>query len=242
MAVTKELEFIDAKLGKEFSEVARHKNQIEFINIAAHEMKVPLQTVLAYAELLSKEPEKSYLYVEPILRNAKMLQSITRNLLDLSRIENQSIRLNREIFELTELISSTVADQVPSITKNYQNLKIVKPTSHIFVNADKDKITQVLCNLLANAIKFTADGTISITAKKRVTQNDVIVSVKDSGIGINQGILPLLFSKFISTSPDGLGLGLFITKNIISAHGGSIWAQNNHNSKGATFSFTLPLY
>ena len=241
MAVTKELEFIDAKSGKEFSEVARHKNQIEFINIAAHEMKIPLQTVLAYAELLSNEPEKSYLYVEPILRNAKMLQSITRNLLDLSRIENQSIRLNREIFELTELISSTVADVVPSISKNYQNLKIVKPTSRIFVNADKDKITQVLCNLLANAIQFTIDGTISITTKK-ITQNEVIVSVTDNGIGINHTILPLLFSKFISTSPDGLGLGLFITKNIISAHGGRIWAQNNHNSKGATFSFTLPLY
>jgi signal transduction histidine kinase len=110
------------------------------------------------------------------------------------------------------------------------------------VNADKDKITQVLCNLLANAIKFTTDGTISITTTKRIAQNDVVVSIKDNGVGINPTIIPLLFSKFISTSPDGLGLGLFITKNIISAHGGRIWAQNNPNEKGATFSFLLPLY
>jgi signal transduction histidine kinase len=242
LAVINKPEYMDVNLGKEFFEAARYKNQIDFINISAHEMQVPLQSVLTYSELLSKEPEKSYLYVEPILRNAKMLQSITRNLLDLSRIENQSIRLNREIFELSELISSTVADIVPGITKNYQNLKIVKPTSHIFVNADKDKITQVLCNLLANAIKFTTDGTISISATKRIEQNDVVVSVKDNGIGIDHTILPLLFSKFISTSPDGLGLGLYITKNIISAHGGKIWAQNNPNGKGATFSFLIPLY
>lgn len=236
----KELELVGSKSEEEVLELAQHRKQNEFINIAAHEMKVHIQTILTFSEVLSKQEEKNQRYVEPILRNARKLQSISRNLLDLSRIENQIVNLNREVFDLSGFISSTMDDVAPSLTKNYQAIKFVKPQSGVLVNADKDKMGQVICNLLANAIKFTASGTISVNVEKSTRKNEVIVSVKDSGLGINPRVLPMLFSKFVSTSPDGLGLGLFITKNIIEAHGGRVWAKNN-NGKGATFSFTLPI-
>lgn len=240
LVAAKELEVMGAKSEEEFLELGQHRKQTEFVNIAAHEMKAHIQTILTYSEMLSKQETKNKKYVEPIMRNAKRLQSIARNLLDLARIENQSIILNKETFDLSELVSSTMDDVVPSLAKNYQTLKVVKPEPNILVNADRDKIAQVICNLLANAVKFTVSGTISATIEKRARQNQVVVSVKDSGLGINPHILPMLFSKFVSTSPDGLGLGLFITKSIVEAHGGKIWAQNNVG-RGATFSFTIPL-
>lgn len=240
LATVNEFELIEPKLENDFLESVRHRKQIEFVNIAAHELKAPLQTILTYSEMLNKNPQKGTLYVEPILRNAKRLQRLTRNLLDLSRLENQSLKLNMETFDLTELISDAVADLVPSLSKKYQNLTVVKPTSAIFVHADKERVMQVICNLLANAIKFTTNGTISISAEKRIKHHEIVLTIKDSGLGITPSILPLLFSKFVSTSPEGLGLGLFITKSIIDAHGGRVWAHNNRGEKGATFSFTLP--
>lgn len=225
----------------DFLEISRHRKQVEFINIASHEMKAPLHTILTFSELLQKDPNKSTVYVEPILRNAKRLQRLSRNLLDLSRIENQSIRLNKESFDLTELISTICDDMTKSIDENYHNIAIMKPSKSVLITADKERITQVICNLLGNAIKFTANGIISITVEKQIRKNTITVSVMDSGLGINPTIESALFSKFVSTSHDGLGLGLFIAKSIVEAHGGRIWAQNNVDENGATFSFTLPL-
>jgi signal transduction histidine kinase len=224
----------------DFPEVTRHRKQVEFVNIAIHEMKMPLHNILNFSEFLQKDPSKSNLYVEPILRNAKRLERLSRNLLDLSHIENQSLELNKERFDLTELISSIYEDISKSLDKKCHDATLLKLSRPIFINADKERLSQVICNLLANSIKFTSNGMISIT----IEQNDkekVTISVKDNGIGINHAISSSLFSKFVSTSHDGLGLGLFITKNIVEAHGGQIWAHNNINEKGATFSFTLPV-
>ena len=102
---------------------------------------------------------------------------------------------------------------------------------------DRSRLTQVISNLLNNAVKFTTEGTISIGTEKK--DNQVIVSIKDTGSGIEHEILPRLFSKFSAKSFEGTGLGLFISKNI-EAHGGRIWAENNADGKGATFSFSLP--
>lgn len=109
----------------------------------------------------------------------------------------------------------------------------------LFVHADKDRIVQVLSNILINSIKFTKNGSITIDVKR--TYNRVFFKIRDSGPGIDKEILPRLFDKFITGSPSGTGLGLYICKNIIEAHGGNIWAKNNDENKGATFTFTLPI-
>ena len=110
-----------------------------------------------------------------------------------------------------------------------------------FVNADKARIIQVLSNLLGNALKFTKEGNIIINIKKINEDQQVMVTIKDSGTGIDPEILPRLFTKFATKSEEGTGLGLFISKSIVEAHGGKMWAENNSNGIGATFYFTLPL-
>jgi signal transduction histidine kinase len=138
------------------------------------------------------------------------------------------------------MILNAIADSRNQSKKGYKdNIKLVSKED-IFIVADEARIYQVISNLLNNAIKFTCEGTIIIaTVEKR--DRYVIVSIKDSGTGIDSEIFPRIFSKFATTSEIG-GMGLFISKSIIEAHGGKIWALNNNGGeKGATFYFSLPL-
>jgi signal transduction histidine kinase len=143
-------------------------------------------------------------------------------------------------------MAASVLDDYRNGIKNGKNLKLVllnadKPA---FVVADRGRISQVLSNLVSNALKFTKSGTISVSAeevKNDDKKKEFIVSVKDTGTGIDSDILPRLFTKFVSKSDTGTGLGLFISKSIVEAHGGRIWAENNKDRKGATVSFRLPL-
>jgi signal transduction histidine kinase len=225
----------------------QEKMQKEFIDIAAHELRTPVQPILGLSEVLqSKEQdEEKRTLLEIILRNAKRLQRLTQDILDISRIESQSLKLNKEKFNINDLISNVVQDYRNSIEKDHNITLIYEPKMDInfFVEADWYRITQVISNLLNNAIKFTKEGTISVTLerKKEYNQQEVLVSVKDSGTGIHSDILTRLFSKFASDAEKGTGLGLFISKSIVEAHGGRIWGENNIDGKGATFSFTLPL-
>jgi signal transduction histidine kinase len=225
----------------------QEKMQKEFIDIAAHELRTPVQPILGLSEVLqSKEQdEEKRTLMEIILRNAKRLQRLTQDILDISRIESQSLKLNKEIFNINDLISNVVQDYRNSFEKDHNITLVYEPKMDInfFVEADWYRITQVISNLLNNAIKFTKEGTISVTLerKKEYNQQEVLVSVKDSGTGIHSDILTRLFSKFASDAEKGTGLGLFISKSIVEAHGGRIWGENNIDGKGATFSFTLPL-
>lgn len=179
------------------------------------------------------------------MRNGRRLQKLTENILDATKIESQSLNLNIEQFNINDLAAAIVQDYRTQIEKT--NLKLVyepKEEKTILVHADKNRLTQVFANLLNNAIIFTKEGIISMSIQKDDSQ--VIVSIKDAGSGIDPEILPRLFSRFASKSFTGTGLGLFISKNIIEAHGGRIWAQNNADfngglEKGATFYFSLPL-
>jgi len=226
------------------------KMQKEFINIASHEMKTPTQAILGYSELLQTHPERRQEIIQAIQRNAARLRKLTSDLLDITRIESQSLRLNIARFNLNDFMSSVIRDCKSSLDSNNDNIKLVynEPLSKgdLLIEADKGRLTQVISNLLDNAIKFTKKGTIFITSEKK--DNHVIVSVKDSGDGIHPEIFPRLFSKFATKSETGTGLGLFISKSIIEAHsGGKIWAENNNTisgnkeEKGATFAFSLPL-
>jgi signal transduction histidine kinase len=226
--------------------------QREFINIASHEMKTPTQAILGTSGLLKYYPERKDELIEIIQRNAKRLQTLIGNILDVKRIESQTLMLNTERFDMRELVSSVIEDY--NDRAKVGNIQIINKNSNsinpIFVQVDRDRIVQVLSNLLSNAIKFTKQGEISINLFEKIQDNggkkEVIVSVTDTGSGINVEIFERLFSNFASKSYQGTGLGLFICKSIIHAHGGRIWAENNNNidgdksSGGATITFSLP--
>jgi signal transduction histidine kinase len=235
------------------------KMQKEFINIAAHELRTPIQPILGLTQVIrskmgDREGEEGSELLNVISRNAKRLYQLTENILDITKIESNSLQLNKEQFDLREMILNAMSD-CKSQLKEHDNVRLEflsKEAEDVFVQADKTRISQVICNLLNNAIKFTQQGKcqenikISISLKQRTdddvdNKKEVVVTIKDTGIGIASEIMPRLFEKFATKSERGTGLGLFISKSIVEAHGGRIWAENNKNEKGATFSFSLPI-
>ena len=215
----------------------------EFINLAAHELRTPSQSIIGYSEMLKDLPERNKQYEEAISRNAERLYSLVTNMLSIARIESQTMKLNKTVFDLNVKIENVIRDvrQQVEIRKADKVRIDFKPSGRINIIADKEKIFQVFANLLNNAIKFTSEGAINISVKEKEKSNEAIVTIKDSGPGIDPDIIPHLFSKFKTKSEKGLGLGLYISKNIVEAHQGKIEAFNNPNSKGATFIVTLPL-
>jgi signal transduction histidine kinase len=228
------------------------KMQNEFINIASHEMKTPTQAILGYSKLIQRHPEKRDEMIEAISRNASRLQRLTSDILDVTRIETGSLRLNLEKFDLNEVISDIVNDYRNEIERSDSDVKLIHQGCNeiIRIEGDKNRLTQVISNLVGNAIKFTSQGSITVKSEieKEEQNNKVRVSVKDTGSGIDSEIMPRLFTKFVAKSNAGTGLGLFISKSIIEAHGGKIWALNNPSSYGnswgvcgATFTFNISL-
>jgi two-component system, OmpR family, sensor histidine kinase VicK len=218
------------------------KLQREFINIASHEMKTPTQAILGYSELLETDPKNNAEIIASLKRNANRLQRLTNDILEVSRIESQTLRLNKEKVNINEKIREII-DDVRNQIQNPNDLQVnfLEAKHPIHLEADKTRLYQVIANLLTNAIKFTNEGTITVSADVNDNNNELIVTVRDSGEGIHSDIIPRLFTKFATKSNAGTGLGLYISKNIIEAHGGRIWAENNQDGKGANFTFTLPL-
>jgi signal transduction histidine kinase len=224
----------------------------EFINIAAHELRAPIQPILALAELLRRRisggsavgGSKDIEDVDIIIRNAKKLLRLEQNMLDMTKIEDKSLKLDKEKINLIESIQHVINDFDNELSKGKIQLVFIQPLEKepIFVNADKVRISEVISNLLGNAIKFTTkQAGRSITIKTQKKDRQAIVSIKDTGSGIDPYIKPKLFSKFATNSPGGTGIGLFICKSIVEAHGGAIWGENNVDAKGATFTFSLPI-
>ena len=229
---------------------AHDRMQKEFINIAAHELRTPTQAILGYSELLQNVPGKlSADMLKSLTRNAYRLQSLITDILDVAKIESGSFLIEKEKLNLTDLISTVIEDAKNQVKISGKKIEISyfdkqmqeaqQEKKDLIVEADKERILQVLSNLLSNALKFTKEGSISVTKEK--LENEVIVKVKDSGSGIDLEIFPKLFEKFATKSEKGTGLGLFISKNIMEAHGCRIWAENNPDGLGATFAFSLPV-
>ena len=225
------------------------KMQKEFINIAAHELRTPIMPILGEVEIIEEDldPKTKTVKVEEeqiqlIIRNAKRLDRLASDILDVTKIESNSLKLEKVYFNLNDVLSNSIRDiqnQVSSGDIGTKNIKIFYEPVDIKVSGDKERINQVVSNLLSNALKFTDEGFIKI--KMENTNNSVMISVEDTGSGIHPEIFPRLFCKFATKSDKGTGLGLYISKNIIDAHGGRIWAQNNRSGIGATFFFSLPL-
>ena len=226
-----------------------NKMQEEFINVAAHELRTPIQPVLSLSELLLSKKGDIEQYeeiLESINRNGKRLQRLAENILDVTKIESQSLQLKKEKFILNDLILSIFTNYESHMKKaEISNVKLAMAPKEdiVLVEGDKERLTQVFDNILSNAIKFTKEGRITVSIE-RMKENDKefgVVSVKDTGSGIDSEILPRLFTKFATKSQTGTGLGLYISKRIIETHGGKVWAENNLQETGATFSFSIAL-
>jgi two-component system, OmpR family, sensor histidine kinase VicK len=229
------------------------KMQKEFINIAAHELRTPIQPILGLADIarskIKLEDKELGLLLDVIARNAKRLQRLTEDILDVSRIESQNLKLNKQHVDLRIIIMNVFEDYKNEV-QNKNNKKKIElryastEKDALIVNADKQRLIEVISNHLSNAIKAVEErGEISISVERGnddVSQH-IVVRVRDTGQGIDAEIMPRLFTKFATKSFEGTGLGLYISKSIVEAHGGKIWAENNTDGRGATFTFTLPL-
>ena len=250
---------------------ATEKTEKEFINLAAHELRTPAHAILGYAELammeannedtIDSDSEKRGDYIAAVYRNALRLQRLTKDILDVARIESNILKLNKDRFDLAEKINDVINDiahtQIVNNAETKDNTEVIfnKPVNPLFVNADKVRINEVISNLLCNAVNATKNnGKITVSARfiesamnnsayinDKDTKTCAIVSIKDSGAGIDPEIMPRLFTKFATKSESGLGLGLYISRSIIEAHGGKIWGENNKNEEGATFGFSLSI-
>ena len=237
------------------------KMQTEFVNIAAHELRTPVQPILGMVDILKgyisgqTKTEITDRQLAILDRNARRLQKLSTEILDATRIESGTLRLDLEVVDINEKVKNVIED-APSLIPKGQSIDIqFKPATDesgnpisLLVVADKLRIFEVISNLVRNAIQFSSkigkEGgrTITITTGKKADSNQAIVSVRDQGVGISPDMLPRLFTRFSTDKESGgTGLGLFIAKNIVEAHGGRIWAENNKDGKGATFTFTLPL-
>jgi signal transduction histidine kinase len=238
--------------------------QTEFINIAAHELRTPIQPILGMVDILKdyiSGQSKTEITNEQLAildRNARRLQKLSAEILDATKIESGTLRLDLEVVDINEKVKNVIEDAKSLIPKEGQSIDIqFKPATDesgnpipLFVVADKLRIFQVISNLVRNAIQSSSKigkergGAITITTGKTADNSHAIVSVRDQGVGISPDMLPRLFTRFSTNKESGgTGLGLFIAKNIVEAHGGKIWAENNfkNGERGATFSFTLPL-
>ncbi|HEU4443213.1 MAG TPA: sensor histidine kinase [Nitrososphaeraceae archaeon] len=222
------------------------KLQREFINIAAHELRTPLQPILGLSQILESEFGERSEEMKVIARNARRLERLTQDILDVSKIESGALTLKIQTIDLDEAISSVIIDYRNNLvhairTENAkkEKVKIEYEPKKLMVKGDRERIHQVISNLINNALRFTKEGAIIV--KTQVIGDLAQITVKDTGSGIDPEIMPRLFEKFVTKSEKGTGLGLYISNSIIQAHGGKMWAENNADGKGATFTFTLPL-
>ena len=258
---TQELEYANKSLLSKSNELQRVNSQLieinkkleindkvqkEFVNVAAHELRTPIQSIMGYSELSTKLPEKRVEYNNMIKKNVERLSKLSDDILEVARIESGTMQIEQHDFNIVDLLIESVNDlkarlKGKHLNDNISNVNIDMslPQHPVIVKGDRSKIFQVISNLLCNAEKFTDSGTISVSVIDDLSKKSAIVSVEDTGKGVDKEMVPKLFTKFSAKSEHGTGLGLYICKNIVEAHGGSIWFDETKN--GARFSFSVPL-
>ena len=245
---TKELQETTKKLSY------HDKLQKEFIDIAAHEFRTPIQSVLSYSEMIHTNLKNFDQYFDRIIRNAKRLEKLTEDVLDVSRIEGRNLQLTKSYFDLNHTIRQVIEDHQKEALDKEIKISFDSKNVTTTIHADEARLQQVIDNLLSNAINFTNKGNIIVSSfrgtedtngkiddSNNSDKESIVVEIKDTGAGINPEMVPRLFEKFATRSISGTGLGLYISKSIIDSHGGRIWAYNNKDGKGATFTFMLPV-
>jgi signal transduction histidine kinase len=258
---TQELEYANKSLLSKSNELQRLNSQLiginkklemndklqkEFVNVAAHELRTPIQSIMGYTELSKKLPEKRVEYDSMITKNVERLSKLSDDILEVARIESGTMQIIPHDFNIVDVLTDSVNELKARLKGKFLDdntsnvgIELSLPQHPVIVKGDKNKIFQVLSNLLSNAEKFTDSGTITVSLNDDISKKTAIISVEDTGKGVDKEIIPKLFTKFVAKSERGTGLGLYICKNIVQAHGGSIWFDGT--KKGAKFSFSIPL-
>lgn len=236
----------------------KNETQRQFLNIAAHELRNPIQPILGLAEVMLSNKNLNVIQQEELLRiivnNAKKLHFLTNNLLDIARIDENLFSLDLQELDILQLANDAIKETKSQITDKKIKIILKCGDNSLNVIGDKIRLNQVFLNLINNSIKYTNEGGDIVVSIKRISSqnsksnndnnanndNVALVQIIDKGLGIPPPIIQKLFLKFTKGSKTGTGLGLFICKNIVEGHGGKIWAENNID-KGATFSFTIPI-
>jgi signal transduction histidine kinase len=221
-----------------------NETQIQFIKETAHEIRNPIQSILGLAEVMlsNKNPDPGHVedLLRIIIKNAKKIKLLTDNILEAARIDSQLLTLNMEEFDLVESVKDLIKDLKSQIRDKKISLVLKCNEDSILLVADKLRLSQVVLNLINNAINIVQEGEIIVSLERQDNNNTLLIRIIDDGSGIPSNIKDKLFKKFVTGSKSGTGLGLYICKNIIEKHGGKIWADNNKN-KGANFNFTIPI-
>ena len=217
--------------------------------MAAYELRTPTQSIIGYCEMLEVFPERIKRYVETLKRNAERLNTLTSDILDVTKIEAGILKPNMSKFNLTDTINETIADMIKKayampgesgINKNIPtiNFDSVHP---VFVTADKDRVVKSCLTCWIMQLSLLLLAKLRLRINEDYSTDKITVRIKDTGTGIDNEIYSKLFQKFTTRSMKGTGLGLYISKNLVEAQGGDITAENNEGGPGATFSFSLPL-
>jgi signal transduction histidine kinase len=219
----------------------------EFMNIAAHELKSPVTPIKGYLDLIISDNEtddKIKQWAKVSLRNAERLLLLVNDILDVSRLDNDTMSFEMKKMDSSELVDTIIEDMKPCVNQKNLSFNISVPENLPAIFGDYHRLEQVLKNLFTNSLKFTDEGSIGFEV--RVESNKLIISVSDTGIGIDPDELDLIFEKFYqadtaeSRKHEGTGLGLFICNEIIHKHKGTITAESVPG-KGSTFTITLPV-
>jgi signal transduction histidine kinase len=225
----------------------KEKLKDEFISVASHELRSPIQPIMGFIDLAKKGYVKPEEAIDGILPQARRLQQLANDILDVTRIEGGSLKCIMEKVRISDVVGEVVEAAKVNLDDNVAiETKIVNGAQAIEIDADKTRVVQVLSNLVSNAVRFTKKGTVRVETRASVERNFVEITVSDTGGGIPKEIMPDLFGKFVTKSvgkdnQHGTGLGLFISKAIVAAHNGTISGSNNKDG-GATFVVTLPIF
>ena len=225
----------------------------EFVSIASHELRTPLTVIRSYVELLitgkaGKLNTKQYEYLERVSASSNRLANLVNTMLDLSRIESGRIKLVKEDVDITDLVNEVVAEMKAKAEEQKIDLTVTGFDERVVLIADKERIREVMINLVGNALKYTPTGG-SVGIHITLNEKEIAIAIKDTGIGISKANMCKLFKKFgiigseysVKKGITSTGLGLYLSQQLVQLHGGKIWAESEGEGMGSTFTFSLPI-
>ena len=235
------------KLDEDFRRIKRmEKVRSEFLGNVTHELKTPISSISGYIETLLegaiKDENVNLGFLERSLENVQRLEDLVTDLVEISRIETGELRMNFEYFNIHDLLNDLFKDAHQRNSNKTLKIQLEVPDKKLFIYGDKSRLDQVIANLLSNAMRYTDQGQIRIKVMRR--DNELIFSIRDTGIGVSRKALSRIFERFYRTDKardrrkGGTGLGLAISKHIIEAHGSHIYVDSLEG-KGSTFSFGI---